>query len=177
MTLMSELCHVLPKISFCVLLVCSKLDWHKTQSLFSRFRQCGNTKDRQRSGCSRVTSLQQDNHIRLVYLRDRLQTSNLTARSIPGLRPNSSRTIRNIFCERHIRPRRPAIRPIVLPRHRAARLIPSIPSHRRTLCRRLRYSTSVIWWRQCYGLGRHNRVRQDTISCCHRTSDRNALSG
>ena len=44
------------------------------QSLLRRFRQSGNTKDRQRSGYPRVTSHQQDNHIRLVHLRYRFQT-------------------------------------------------------------------------------------------------------
>ena len=92
------------------------------QSLLRRFRQSGNTRDRQRSGRPRVTSHQQDNHIRLVHLRYRFQTSSLTARSIPGLRPISSRTVRNRLRDRHIRPQRPAIRPLLLPRHRAARL-------------------------------------------------------
>jgi hypothetical protein len=66
------------------------------QSLLRRFWQSGNTRDRQRSGRQRVTSRQQDNHIRLVHLRDRFQTSSLTARSIPGLRPINSRTVRNV---------------------------------------------------------------------------------
>jgi transposase len=92
------------------------------QSLLRRFRQSGNTRDRQRSGRPRVTSHQQDNHIMLVHLQYRFQTSRLTARSIPGLRPISSRTVRNILRDRHIRPRRPAICPIVLHMNRAARL-------------------------------------------------------
>ena len=75
-------------------------------SLWRRFRQSGNTR----------------NHIRLVHLRNRFQTSNLTARNILGLRPISSRTVRNRLREHNIRPRRPAVRPILLPRHRAARL-------------------------------------------------------
>jgi transposase len=91
------------------------------QSLLRRFRQSGNTKDR--SGRPRVTSRQQDKrHIRLVHLWDRCQTSSFTARSILGLRPISYRTVDNRLRDRHIRPRRPAIRPILLPRHRAARL-------------------------------------------------------
>jgi hypothetical protein len=45
-------------------------------------------------------------------LRNRFQTSSLTARSIPGLRPISSRTVRNRLREHNIRTRRPAIRPI-----------------------------------------------------------------
>ena len=91
-------------------------------SLWRRFRQSGNTRNHRRSGRPRVTSRCQDNHIRLVHLRNRFQTSNLTARSIPGLRPISSRTVHNRLREHNIRPRRPAIRPILLPRHHAARL-------------------------------------------------------
>jgi hypothetical protein len=63
-----------------------------------------------------------DNHLRLVYLRDRFQTSGFIARSIPWLRPISSRTVRKRLRDRHIRPCRPAIRPMLLHRHRAARL-------------------------------------------------------
>jgi hypothetical protein len=51
-----------------------------------RFRQSGNTRDHRRSGCPCVTSRRLDNHIRLVHLRNRFQTSSLTAKSIPGLR-------------------------------------------------------------------------------------------
>ena len=86
-------------------------------SLWRRFKQSGNTRNHRRSGRPRVTSRRQDNHIRLVHLRNRFQTSNLTARSIPGLRPISSRTVRNRLHEHNIRPIRPAIRPILLPRH------------------------------------------------------------
>jgi transposase-like protein len=59
-------------------------------SLWRRFRQSGNTRNHRRAGRPRVTSRRQDNHIRLVHLRNRFQTSNLTARSIPGLRTISS---------------------------------------------------------------------------------------
>ena len=38
------------------------------QSLLRRFRQPGNTKNRQRSDCPLVTSRQHDSHIRLVHL-------------------------------------------------------------------------------------------------------------
>jgi hypothetical protein len=75
--------------------------------VWNRFRRC--TSDRIRSGRPRVTSRRQDNHIRLVHLRNRFQTSSLTARSIPGLRPISSRTVGNRLREHNIRPRRPAI--------------------------------------------------------------------
>ena len=136
MTLISVLCHISPKISIFMLLVCSKMDCtnfvarhfsircNTIQSLLivRRFRQSGNTRDRQRSDRLRVTSCQQDNHIRLVHLRDRFQTSSLTARSISGLRQISSRTVRNRLRDHHIRPRHPAICPILLPRHSAAGL-------------------------------------------------------
>jgi hypothetical protein len=78
-------------------------------SLWRRFRQSGNTRDRRRSGRPCVTSRHQDNHIRLVHMRNWFQTSNLTARSIPGLRPISSRTIRNRLREHNIRPRHPVL--------------------------------------------------------------------
>ena len=105
-------------------IVARHFDVHRStiHSLLWRFRQFGNTRDRQRPGRPHVTSHQQDNHIRMVHLRDRFQTSSLTARSIRGLRPISSRTVRNRLRERQIRPRRPAICPILLHRHRAARL-------------------------------------------------------
>ena len=86
------------------------------QTLLRRFWQSGNTRDLQHSGRPRVTLRQQDYHIRLVDLRDRFRTSSLTARSIPGLRPINSRTVRNRVRDHHVRPRRPAIRQIVLPR-------------------------------------------------------------
>ena len=62
---------------------------HNTiQSLLMRFRQSGKTKDRHRSIRT------QNNHIRLVYMRDRFQTLSLSARSIAGLRSISSRIVR-----------------------------------------------------------------------------------
>ena len=91
-------------------------------SLWRQLRQSGNTRNHRRSGRPRVTSRRQDNNIRLVHMQNRFKTSSLTARSITALRPISSRTVRNILREHAIRPRRPTIRPILLPRHRAARL-------------------------------------------------------
>jgi len=92
------------------------------QALWRRFQQFCNVRDRQRAGHPRITSRQQDNHIRLVHLRNRFQTASLTARTIPGLRTISPRTVRNRLRERHIRPRRPAVCPVFLRRHRVARL-------------------------------------------------------
>jgi transposase len=105
-------------------IVARHFDVHRytIQSQLRRFRLSGNTRNRQRSGHPRVTSRQQDNHTRLVHLRDRFETSSLTARSISRIRPISSRTVCNILRDCHIRPRRPSIRPILLPRHRASRL-------------------------------------------------------
>ena len=91
-------------------------------SRWRRFQQNANTRDLPRTGRPRVTSRQQDNHIRLIHLRNRFQTASLTARSIPDLRRISSRTVRNRLREHNIRPRRPAIRPVLLQRHRQARL-------------------------------------------------------
>ncbi|XP_065943696.1 uncharacterized protein [Magallana gigas] len=87
-----------------------------------RFQQSGNTQDRSRSGRPRVTSRQQDTHIRLEHLRNRFQTASWTAPGIPGLRPISPRTVRNLLRKQNIRPRRPAVRPVLLQPHRIARL-------------------------------------------------------
>ena len=81
--------------------------------LWRRYQQFGTTRNRPRSGCLQVTSNRQDTYIRVVHLRDRLRTATLTARSIPSLRGISPRTVRNRLHERGIRPRRPAIRPVL----------------------------------------------------------------
>lgn len=92
------------------------------QSLWTRFQATGHSRDQPRSGRPRVTSRRQDNHIRHTHLRNRFQTSTVTARSIPRDRQISARTVRNRLREHDIRPRRPAVRPVLLPRHRRARL-------------------------------------------------------
>jgi hypothetical protein len=91
-------------------------------SLWRRFQQSGNTRDWPRSVSSswHVTSLRQDNHCRLVHLRNRLQSACWTARCIPGLWPVSPWTARNRLCEYNIRPRRPAVRTILVQRYRTA---------------------------------------------------------
>ena len=89
-------------------------------ALWRRYQQFGTTRDRPRSERPRVTSNRQDMYIRVVHLRDRLRTATLTARSIPGLRRISPRMVRNRLGERGIRPRRPAIRPVLQQRHRVA---------------------------------------------------------
>ena len=90
------------------------------QSLWRRFQQSGNTRNWPRSMHHHVTSLRQDNHCRLLHLRNRFKSARLTARCIPGLRPISSWTVRNRLCECNIRPRRPAVRPILVQHHRTA---------------------------------------------------------
>ena len=90
-------------------------------ALWRRYLQFRITRDRPRSGRPRVTSNRQDTYIRVVRLRDRLRTATLTARSIPGLRRINPRTVRNRLRERGIRPRRPALRPVLDQRHRVAR--------------------------------------------------------
>lgn len=92
------------------------------QSLWRHFQRSGNTQDRPRSGRPCVTSRQQDNHIRLVHLRNHFQTASLTARSIPGLRPISPRTVRNRLREQNNRLKRPAVRPVLLQCHCIAKL-------------------------------------------------------
>ena len=84
-------------------------------ALRRRYQQSGNTRDRCRSGRPCVMSLRQDTYIRVTHLRNQLQTAALMARSIPGLRNISPRTVRNRLHERNIRPRRPAIHQVLQP--------------------------------------------------------------
>ena len=89
-------------------------------------RQYGNTRDRQPSGRTRVTSRQQDNPIRLVHQLRSIPDVKSHCRKHPGLRPISFRTVRNRH--RHIRALRPAIRPILL----------------------LSYHTTILTWCRCH---------------------------
>ena len=72
------------------------------QALWRRFQQFGTVRDRRRAGCPRLMSRQQDNHIRLVHLRNCFQTASLTVRTIHGLRVISHRTVQNRLHERRI---------------------------------------------------------------------------
>ena len=107
-------------------------------ALWRRYQQFGTTRDRPRSGRPRVRSNRQDMYIRVVHLRDRLRAATLTARSIPGLRRISPRTVRNRLHARGIQLRRPAIRPVLQQRHRVARF---------TWCRRHILFTQQDWAR------------------------------
>ena len=62
----------------------------------------------------------------------------MAARRIPGLRRISPRTVHNRLRARGIRPRRPAIRPVLQPRHRVTRC---------TWCRKHIYFTQHDWAR------------------------------
>lgn len=92
------------------------------RTLWTRYRDTGVARDRPRSGRPRVTSQRQDGYIRVMHLRNRFQTGEATARTIPGLRRISGRTVRNRLRDYGIRPRRPCVRPLLQPRHRQARL-------------------------------------------------------
>jgi transposase len=110
-------------------------------SLLRRFQQSGNTRNWPRSMHHHVTSLQRDNHCRLVHLRNRFKSARLTARCIPGLRPISSWTVRNCLREYNIWPRRPAVRPILVQRHRTA----SLAWCRRHLLVRIQDWTNILF--------------------------------
>ena len=105
--------------------------------LVQRYAQHNDVRDRPRSGRPRVTTPAQDRYIRVTHLRYRLQTATTTARNIPNLRRIHPQTVINRLREYGLRPRRPAIRPILTLRHRQARL---------QWCRHhLRHP--LLWWR------------------------------
>ena len=90
-------------------------------SLWRCFQTTGSGSDRPRPGRPRVTSQRQDQYIRVTHLRNRFQMASVTARTIPGLRRIRPRTVHNRLREHHIRLRRPCVRTLLLPRHRAER--------------------------------------------------------
>ena len=80
--------------------------------------------DRPRPGQPRVTTNQQDRHIRLQHLRNRFKTVASTARETPG-RHNpriSSATVLRRLLENGLRARRPFREPLLTPRHHQQRL-------------------------------------------------------
>ena len=106
--------------------------------LVQRHQQQNEVQDRPRTGRPRVTTRAQDRYIRLIHLRNRRQTVTMTARSIPTRRPIHAQTVINHLREHGMRPRRPAIRPILTPRHRRIRL---------QWCRQYLRQPSY-WWRR-----------------------------
>ena len=143
--------------------------------------------------------------IRLMHQRDRSQKSSLTGRGIPGLRPTSSRTVRNEICDPHIRPPRPAIRPILclgtmqldlidvdvirVSENKIGQISCSQINHISTQTAVIAdpafiaaYAVACViqrpvCWRQFYGVGSDKIIWKDTISCFRRKSNRNMLSG
>ena len=91
--------------------------------LRQRFRDTGRVSDHPRSGAPRITTRQQDQHVRLAHLRNRFQTAASTARATVGQRgdPISNRTVRRRLTERNIRCYRPYVGPVLTLRHRQAR--------------------------------------------------------
>ena len=92
--------------------------------LRQRFQTTNNVSDRPRPGQPRVTTDQQDRHIRLQHLRNRFKTAASTARETPG-RHNlriSSATVRRRLRENGLRARRPFRGPLLTPRHHQQRL-------------------------------------------------------
>ena len=79
--------------------------------LWRRFRATDTTDDRPRAGRPRVTTPQQDRHIRLTHLRDRFRTATHTALETPGTHNNiicaSNVTVRNRLWDANLRARRP----------------------------------------------------------------------
>ena len=205
MTLISVLCHASPKISVVMLLVCSKLDWHKTLSLdilvfiATRYNHCWGVLDNLATlGTVNVQVVHVWRHVSKIttYGSHICEIDSSPQVSLKEASPDYNQwalehwTVRNRLRDCHIRPRRPAIRPILLPRHHAARLtwckrhlrfrrkefanirftedpfplrqpywpIPNLPPRRRTLCRRLRYSTSFGSLMVCGGITERSRT-------------------
>ena len=96
---------------------CSRATIH---NLGRRYNQTGDTVDAPRSGRPKATTPKQDRMITLTHLRNRFQPATVTARQFHV----SGQTIRNRLRHnrRKIRARRPYRGPILLRRHRDARL-------------------------------------------------------
>ena len=92
--------------------------------LSHRFRETHTVRDRPRSGRPRVTTPAEDRYLLISALRIRTVTANALRRSLrTATHTNvSDQTVRNRLRARNVRPRRQAVRPVLLLRHRAARL-------------------------------------------------------
>lgn len=92
--------------------------------LQERFRTTGSVRERRRSGRPRATTERQDHFITLSALRERTATANTIRRQLHASSNTnvSDQTIRNRLHEANLRSRRAAVRPILTPAHRAARL-------------------------------------------------------
>ena len=91
--------------------------------LWRRFRATDTTDDRPRAGRPRVTTPQQDRHIRLTHLRDRFRTATETALETPGTHNDRicASTVRNRLRDADLRARRPYRGPLLTPVRRRNR--------------------------------------------------------
>ena len=96
-------------------------------NLLRKFEETGDVKDRPKSGRPKTTTPIEDQHIRLIALRDRFSAapiirSTILQRRGLGARPFSIQTVRNRLHRRGLRSRIAAKKPLLLPHHRRARL-------------------------------------------------------
>ena len=89
-----------------------------------RLRQTGRTNDRPCNGRQCLTSQQQDRHLHLIHLRNRMIMAEDTARRTSGLANIriAGQTVRRRLGESGLRVRRPVVGPILKQRHRTVRL-------------------------------------------------------
>ena len=92
--------------------------------LWQKYQRTGSVADLPRRPRGRVTTVRQDNNIRLAHLRDRPRPATRTAAITIGThgRPVSAQTVLNRLSDRGIKPRRAYVGPVLTPRHRQARL-------------------------------------------------------
>lgn len=91
--------------------------------LHQRFLQTNTVRERPRSGRPRATTRREDRLVAIEALRRRTVTANHLRQHLRVATGTnvSDQTIRNRLRQRNLRPRRQAVRPRLLPRHRAAR--------------------------------------------------------
>uniref|UniRef100_A0A672Z1Z5 Transposase Tc1-like domain-containing protein n=1 Tax=Sphaeramia orbicularis TaxID=375764 RepID=A0A672Z1Z5_9TELE len=101
--------------------VARRLQVHEStiSRLRTRFRDTGTTQDRPRSGRPRVTTRNQDRHIRLAHLRDRQLSATRTALTGANC---SAITIRRHLREKGFKNKKQIQRPRLLQLHKTARL-------------------------------------------------------
>ena len=92
--------------------------------LWSRYDETGSTVDRPRAPRPRVTTPQQDRHIRLQHLRNRFLPATVTAAQTRGRHQNriSDQTVRNRLREADMHSRRPHRGMVLTPARRRVRL-------------------------------------------------------
>ncbi len=111
--------------------------------LWNRFQQTGNVAERPRAGRPRSTTRRQDRYLSNMAKRQRFQSAvrlNTDFQMATAVRI-SSQTVRNRLHAANLRARRPAVRPKLTARHRAARLLWA----RQHVNWQLRHWTSVLF--------------------------------